>query len=173
MQISEFVLSCRFCDLQDKEQVRELLEFGASLGEEIIKVRKKHDAVSGFFEKYNQIRKLYNQICVSLPKVQEHRSSASRERLIKKLLEQYTIEDFEKVFRFAESSAFLTGHNERGWKANFNWLANSNNFLKVLEGGYNSSTTVKPKPSYDLSLAFEASSKWLEDNYGGRNNGGG
>jgi len=36
----------------------------------------------------------------------------------------------------AEASQFLKGKNQRNWTADFNWLMNSENMAKVLEGKY-------------------------------------
>lgn len=40
------------------------------------------------------------------------------------------------MFEKASKSDFLNGVNQRSWKANFDWLINESNFLKVLEGNY-------------------------------------
>jgi hypothetical protein len=41
------------------------------------------------------------------------------------------------LFDKMQASAFLRGGNNRGWKANFDWLFdNSNNWVKVYEGRY-------------------------------------
>ena len=38
---------------------------------------------------------------------------------------------------------FLTGDNDRGWKANIDWiLKNSTNYIKVLEGKYTKQQTL-------------------------------
>lgn len=77
---------------------------------------------------------LYNATCVSFPKVTA--LSGDRQKHIGARLKQYTIEQIETVFRKAEASSFLKGKNNRGWKANFDWLINETNFAKVLDGNY-------------------------------------
>lgn len=45
----------------------------------------------------------------------------------------------DAIFRMidkASGSAFLNGHNQRGFTASFDWLIRPNNFPKVLEGNY-------------------------------------
>ena len=76
----------------------------------------------------------FNSICVSYSKVTA--LSADRQKHIGARLKQYTIEQIETVFRKAEASSFLKGKNNRGWKANFDWLLNETNFAKVLDGNY-------------------------------------
>lgn len=51
-----------------------------------------------------------------------------------------------EVCRKAASAPHLTGQNDRSWKANFDWLTNPNNFLKVIEGNYDRSDDDKPRP---------------------------
>ena len=43
---------------------------------------------------------------------------------------------FRELFEKAEASPFLKGRNDRNWTADFNWLMNSGNMAKVLEGKY-------------------------------------
>ena len=46
---------------------------------------------------------------------------------------------FRELFEKAEASPFLKGRNDRNWTADFNWLMNSGNMAKVLEGKYTGS----------------------------------
>lgn len=85
-------------------------------------------------KKYNQIIDLYNDTCVSLPRVLK--LSESRKKAIKARLRQYTIDDFCTLFNMAETSSFLKGQNDRNWTADFDWLIHDRNMAKVLEGKY-------------------------------------
>lgn len=40
---------------------------------------------------------------------------------------------------------FLHGHNDRGWKADFDWITNETNFTKIMEGRYDNSSNNKTK----------------------------
>lgn len=67
--------------------------------------------------------------------------NASRQANIKaRWKEIKTLEDFRKYFRYAAKSKFLTGKvtgkNGRPFFATLEWLMNSSNFLKVMEGKY-------------------------------------
>ena len=84
---------------------------------------------------YQEIISMYNDTCVSFPKVQA--LSEARKKAIKARLKQYTVEDFKRLFELAESSAFLKGANNRNWSANFDWLIKDTNMAKVLDGNYN------------------------------------
>ena len=94
------------------------------------KDRKKPDVP------HKKIKKLYNNICTSLPsirKMSEHRKKHLRARW----KEEEDIDVFKEVFEKAESSSFLTGNNNRNWTADFDWIVkNDTNFNKILEGKY-------------------------------------
>lgn len=77
---------------------------------------------------------LFNSTCVSLPQVTV--LSTRRERTINAMLKEFTVEQFTTVFKKAEASKFLTGRNGKSWRANFDWLINASNFVKVLDGNY-------------------------------------
>ncbi|WP_310605074.1 hypothetical protein [Anaerosporobacter sp.] len=83
---------------------------------------------------YQQIADMYNDTCVSFPKVTT--LSESMKKAIKARMNQYSINDFEKLFEMAESSRFLKGGNEKNWSANFDWLIKDSNMAKVLDGNY-------------------------------------
>lgn len=83
---------------------------------------------------YQKIVNMYNDTCVSFPKVQS--ISDNRKKAIKARLKQYSIEDFKRLFEMAEQSDFLKGANNRNWSANFDWLIKDANMAKVLDGNY-------------------------------------
>lgn len=91
--------------------------------------------------KAQQIVELYNDTCVSLPHVRT--LTDKRKKAIKTRLKKYTQLDIQKTFIIAEASDFLKGNNDRGWRADFDWLINENNMVKVLEGRYSNVDSVK------------------------------
>lgn len=83
---------------------------------------------------YQQIADMYNDTCVSFPRLTK--LSDSRKKAIKARLNQYTLEDFKRLFTMAEESSFLKGQNNRDWSASFDWLIKDSNMAKVLDGNY-------------------------------------
>lgn len=85
---------------------------------------------------YSEIRELFNEICLSFPKIRS--IDGSRKKAVHARWEASgrNIYDFEQLFRNAEASDFLKGQNKRSWKATFDWLMNPANFSKVMEGLY-------------------------------------
>ena len=85
------------------------------------------------FANAKRIIEMYNLQCPSLPKAEK--VTSERIRAVNNVLKEYTDDEIETLFVKAENSAFLRG--EKGdWKANFDWLMNKKNIVKVLEGCY-------------------------------------
>lgn len=90
---------------------------------------------------YQEIANLYNGMCKSLPQVT--RLSDKRKQVIKSRLKRYSIDDLKKAFQMAEDSDFLSGRSGKWTGANFDWLMNETNLVKVLEGNYRNNKTTK------------------------------
>jgi len=76
----------------------------------------------------------YNKICTNLPKCLK--LTDKRIKAIKNLLKQYDWMEIEDVFRKANESAFLTGKNDRGWKADIDFLLREDKFVSIMENKY-------------------------------------
>ena len=90
--------------------------------------------------KYIYIKDIYNEICVSFPRLTV--LSDRRKKAIKARLNTYSVEQIKEVFIKAEASDFLKGKNNRNWQANFDWLMNDTNMAKVLDGNYDNKQKV-------------------------------
>lgn len=94
------------------------------------------------------ILRLYHDRCPSLPKVLK--LSDKRKMKIRVRFEEmrFDYETLQQVFDKAEASSFMRGDNNRGWRADFDWIFNnSTNWLKILEGKYDDRkpiTTLQP-----------------------------
>lgn len=63
--------------------------------------------------------------------------SDKRKASVRSMLKQgITLDDFAEACRKAESSSFLRGGGENGWRATPDWMFNGENVLKVIEGKY-------------------------------------
>lgn len=83
---------------------------------------------------YQQIADMYNNTCVSFPKLTK--LSDSRKKAIKARFKVYSVEDFQNMFTMAERSSFLKGKNDRNWSATFDWMIKDANMAKILDGNY-------------------------------------
>ncbi len=82
----------------------------------------------------DKVVSLFNQLCVGLPKVKT--TTKKRKEAITKKIRDHGLNKITEVFRLANDSKFLNGENSKLWSANFDWLMNEANFVKVLEGNY-------------------------------------
>ena len=100
-----------------------------------IKIEKENNNSKVDEGKPKQIIDLYHQICTSLPKVVK--LTESRKKSINaRFKEGITLEMFKEAFTKAQNSSFLTGNNDRGFKADIDFLINANSLTKTLEGKY-------------------------------------
>ena len=76
----------------------------------------------------------YHKTCVSLPKVMK--VTDKRRKAILRILKVYNKEDILRVFELAEQSDFLKGNNDRGWKADIDFILRNDKFVSILEGKY-------------------------------------
>ena len=95
---------------------------------------------------FSEVQKAYNSILGDvLPKcvkMTNPRKAAFKSRWNEKHmttdgeLQSDQIEYWNRYFEYVKTIEFLTGNNNRNWKADFGWLVNSENFIKVIEGKY-------------------------------------
>lgn len=65
----------------------------------------------------------------------------ARTKTIRRMARDYPVDDWVKVFAKIEQSPFLTGANDRGWKADLDFVLTERNFVKILEGKYDRQPT--------------------------------
>lgn len=86
----------------------------------------------------DNIIEIYNLNCSNLPQVKK--ITTDRRKAIGKFLKEFTEKQFEEVCRKANTNNFLTGKNDRGWKADFDFLIRINKATSILEGKYENSS---------------------------------
>lgn len=78
--------------------------------------------------------KNYHETCVSLPRVMK--LSDKRRKAIIKILNKFSKDDILDCFDRIEESDFLIGNNDRGWKADIDFILREDKFINILEGKY-------------------------------------
>lgn len=64
------------------------------------------------------------------------RITPTRRTQIKARLRENTLDDWQRAFGAIERSSFLRGDNDRGWRADFDFLLQPKSFTKLIEGAY-------------------------------------
>lgn len=123
-----------------KQQIKDNIE---SSGEDTIE-SKKID--------YKQIADAFNEICTCLPKIKT--ITDKRKRKIKTLL--FALEESElmndvdyidkmrMLFRLVKESDFLSGRNGKWSGCSFDWIIETSNAVKIIEGNYSNKGTTSP-----------------------------
>lgn len=81
-----------------------------------------------------EVVELFNVTCIHLPPVRK--VTDTRKAAIASAMNDGI--DFGELFRKTARSDFLNGKNERGWKAEFDFVLKPKNRQKILEGGFDS-----------------------------------
>lgn len=95
---------------------------------------------SGGKQKTHPLAEIWNQNCGTLPKTKG--LSEKRIKAAKKVFSDLSPPDWIEVVRKISESNFCNGQNDRGWRADFDFLVRPDTWAKVLEGKYN--TNVLP-----------------------------
>lgn len=84
---------------------------------------------------YGEIMNEFNKICFSLPSIKE--ITKTRETAINNRWKQLdTLEGCIVFFESVQKSDWLSGRNDKGWKASFDWMFKASNFTKIIEGNF-------------------------------------
>jgi hypothetical protein len=83
---------------------------------------------------YNGILENFHLYCDRMSKVSK--LSDQRKKHINGRFKEFDYITIIDVFKKAGKSDFLNGKNDRCWKADFDWIFNPTNFLKIMEGKY-------------------------------------
>lgn len=116
----------------------------------------------GVGEKTNcqHIAEQFNALCSALPAVRQ--LTPKRRAGIRARVSEYGPEQVEAVFRKTAGSSFLTGDNDRGWQADFDWVLKPNNFIKILEGQYDDKHAKHPTINRQSAAVIASNSQGWE-----------
>lgn len=81
-----------------------------------------------------RVVEIYNSYCTNLPQVQK--LTDKRNKSIDNFLKEFSIEQLEEICKIANVSEFLTGNNDRSWKADFDFIMRTDKATAILEGKY-------------------------------------
>ena len=75
--------------------------------------------------------------------------SDTRRKHAQALIRKHGRDGFTEAIAAIERSAFLRGENDRGWKADIDFLLQTKSFLKLIEGSYDRSSRAKSRAKYE------------------------
>jgi len=98
-----------------------------------------------------KVVKLFNEICIDLRKCKKLTTERTS-KINARIKELKTMEEWENLFKAIQDTPFCKGNNNRGWKADIDWIIkNDGNYTKVLEGKYNYGETQQQEIQFDNS----------------------
>ena len=95
---------------------------------------------------YNGVVENYHLYCDRMSKVSK--LSDQRKKHVDARYKDFNYETIFEVIKKAGKSDFLCGVNDKAWKADFDWIFNPTNFLKIMEGKYDNKVSCD-KPEFD------------------------
>lgn len=101
------------------------------------------------FDMWNDFAKKYGLQCAM--KLNSSRAS----KLNSRLKDCGGIEGWKNVLQKIADSPFCLGDNNRGWKANLDFVLQESSFLKLMEGCYDRNNNNQRRPKSGLMQAFE------------------
>ncbi|OGO86148.1 MAG: hypothetical protein A2Y22_08580 [Clostridiales bacterium GWD2_32_59] len=126
-------VACYICTPEKELELEKELDLEIEKENTIVPDIQENDKLN-----YEEVRKIFNTICCKLNGIRV--LSDQRKQLIRlrvKTLEKLNV-GYNQYFATVAEIPFLNGDNDRGWKADFDWLLKETNMLKVLEGKYSS-----------------------------------
>lgn len=132
--------------------------------------RAREEAADDEKVPYKKIMELYNTICVHYPSIRDI-NGKRKQAVSARYKANPDIEIFKRLFEKAEASKFLQGNNDRGFRADFDFMMNASRFDRLLEGAYDDREPEKQeeakadtkKPSYDMQMIEQDSIDFYKD----------
>lgn len=140
--------------------------------------RAREEAADDEKVPYKKIMELYNSICVHYPSIRDI-NGKRKQAVSARYKANPDLEVFRRLFEKAEASKFLQGNNDRGFKADFDFMVNASRFDRLLEGAYDDrelerrdgrndadnggENNINPNASYDRTLIEQSSLDLYKD----------
>lgn len=84
----------------------------------------------------DEVVEAWNQLAEQKNLAKIVKLTPERKRKVIARIREHTIEEWSDAMSAINRSKFLCGENDRGWKANFDFLLQPSSFVKLLEGAY-------------------------------------
>ena len=141
---------------KDNQEFRLLFDEGSARTSRGVPPKRKEDNIKEKEEKRKEIVDVYNSICTNLSKIQK--VTDKRKKSIDAFAKEFTLEQFKEICEKTNTTDFLIGKNERGWKADFDFLMRIDKATAILEEKYNTSS--KKYSTYNCYSCLQNSSAY-------------
>ncbi len=131
---------------KDNQDFRLLFDEGSTKSRRTVAPNKKEDNIKEKEEKRKEVVDTYNDICTNLSKIQK--LTDKRKKSVDAFLKEFSIEQFKEICTITNSTDFLIGKNDRGWKADFDFLMRVDKATAILEKKYNTSKNQIKKENF-------------------------
>lgn len=99
---------------------------------------KKKERVLSDFDEIALAIKLWNDLCKKIGTIQCQKLTAARKAATRARLKDCAgIEGWKSMLVIVENNPFFHGGNDRGWRANIDFVLKEGKFAKIMEGSYN------------------------------------
>lgn len=118
---------------------------------EINKEKEKEDSLSctsvhSQCEHCLRLSQAYNSIFAGLlASVRTDNIPKARQQATNARVKDYGYETVLEVFKKVRQSNFLCGENDKGWRADYDWIVKASNFQRILEGRYDTRSPARTK----------------------------
>lgn len=99
---------------------------------------------------FEKIQEHWNSVCTKLPAVTV--MSKKRTATVKARVKEHGLDAVFSAMDKTAKSNFMNGQNNKGWRANFDWIMRPENFVKVLEGNYDNAAFTPLPPNLQGAL---------------------
>ena len=99
-------------------------------------VKSKHEKTP-----FLKIQEMWNKAVDGTPCPKAERLTTKRKTAMRLLFKEYKLEEIESVFAKVSSTKWMHGENSYGWVANLDHILKPDKFLKLYEGGSESTPT--------------------------------
>lgn len=134
---------------EDNKDIRLLFDEHSTSGRRVVAPKRIEENRKEKEDKRIRIKDIYNKNCPNLPQIQK--LTDKREKAIDKFLKEFTEEQFTQICKIANTTDFLIGKNNEGWKADFDFLMRIDKATNILEGKYGG-TKGQPKQKNNVNV---------------------
>ena len=79
---------------------------------------------------------LWNMVAEALDLPLAKKLTSQRRQRLRRILKEHGMAEFKEVLRNLETSNFLRGENNRGWRADLDFVLQPKSFVRILESSY-------------------------------------